>query len=102
VRVDAKFDPETGQCLTTALRSVTDSWARSGSEDDRTALSERPRGDLPGGSTVLTVRLWGCVPTSAVVMDLESLEGRAGRRCKLDDVGRITASAALMWNGLST
>jgi hypothetical protein len=33
-------------------------------------------------------------PHVTVTLDLESLEGRAGRRCDLDDTGRILAEAA--------
>jgi hypothetical protein len=98
VRVDANLDPETGQCLITALRSVTDGWARSDGEDDRTpgqrradALGEICRGHLDRTDRPV---VGGERPHISVVMDLESLEGRAGRRCELDDVGRITASAA--------
>jgi Domain of unknown function (DUF222) len=35
VRVDGNLDPETGETLLTALRSVSDSWARTRSRDGR-------------------------------------------------------------------
>src|SRR6266536_2053843 len=41
VRVDGNLDPETGQTLITALRSVTDASARDGSEDPRTPAQRR-------------------------------------------------------------
>jgi hypothetical protein len=98
VRVDANLDRETGQCLITALRSVTDSWVRSGGEDDRTpgqrradALGEICRGHLDRPDRPV---VGGERPHLTVVMDLESLEGRAGRRCELDEAGRITGTAA--------
>jgi hypothetical protein len=40
VRVDGDLGPETGQQLITALRSLTDVWARE-PEDDRTAVQRR-------------------------------------------------------------
>ena len=41
VRVDADLDPETGECLLTALRAVMDAEARSTSEDDRPPAQRR-------------------------------------------------------------
>jgi hypothetical protein len=41
VRVDGSLDPETGQTLMTALRSITDGWARSASEDSRSPAQRR-------------------------------------------------------------
>jgi len=40
VRVDGNLDPETGQTLLTALKSVVDGWMRDGAED--------PGGGRPG------------------------------------------------------
>ncbi|MFL5798738.1 MAG: DUF222 domain-containing protein [Actinomycetota bacterium] len=98
VRVDGNLDPETGQCLITAMRSVTDAEARSGGADTRTpgqrradAVGEICRGHLDRADRPV---VGGERPHVTVVLDLESLEGRAGRRCELDDVGRVTPSAA--------
>ena len=98
VRIDGDLDPESGQTLMTALRSVEDAWARDGVEDPRTAPQRRAdamtelcrswldRSDRP--------QLAGERPHVVVTMDLESLEGRLGRRCELSDVGPITPETA--------
>jgi hypothetical protein len=98
VRVDGSLDPETGQTLISALRSVTDAWARNGSEDARSPaqrrcdalgeiarqwLDHRDRPEVAGERPHLTVTL-----------DLDALEGRTGRRCDLDEGGSISPSAA--------
>ena len=41
VRVDGTLDPESGETLLTALRAVTDTEARSGTDDDRTPGQRR-------------------------------------------------------------
>jgi hypothetical protein len=77
VRVDGNLDPETGGTVLTALRAVTDAWARSGGADERTpaqlradALGEVCRGwlDRPDRPEVGTER-----PHLTVVVDLETL-----------------------------
>jgi uncharacterized protein DUF222/HNH endonuclease len=97
VRIDGDLDPETGQMVITALRAVQDADLRNG-PDERTAPQRRvdalgelcrqwlDRGDRPvvGGER----------PHVTVVVDLESLEGRVGRRCELEDAGRIPSEAA--------
>jgi hypothetical protein len=98
VRVDGNLDPETGQTLLTALQAVVDDWTRSGIPDSRTPTQRRA--DALGG----ICRQWldsssrpfvaGERPHVTVTMDLDALEGRAGRRCDLDDAGRITPEAA--------
>jgi hypothetical protein len=94
VRVDGNLDPETGQTVLTALKSVVDDWMRSGSGDARTPAQRRAdalgeicrqwldRSDRPvvGGER----------PHLTVTVDLEALERRAGHRCELGDTGRIT------------
>jgi hypothetical protein len=98
VRIDGDLDPESGQTLITALRSVQDAWARDGLEDARTAPQRRAdamtelcrswldRSDRP--------EVAGERPHVVVTVDLESLEGRLGRRCELHDVGPITSETA--------
>ena len=82
VRVDGRLDPETGGTVLTALRAVTDAWARSGDTDERSpaqlradALGEVCRGwlDRPDRPEVGTER-----PHLTVVVDLQALEGGAG------------------------
>lgn len=97
VRVDGDLDPETGQTLITALRAVQDADVRS-DPDHRTPTQRRA--DALG----VVCRAWldsadrptvgGERPHVVVTMDLESLEGRAGRRCELQDAGSITPQAA--------
>jgi uncharacterized protein DUF222 len=98
VRVDGNLDPETGQTVLTALKSVVDDWIRSGAEDARTPAQRRAdalgeicrrwldRSDRPAVA--------GERPHVTVTMDLEALEGRAGWRCELDEAGRIMPEAA--------
>jgi len=100
VRVDGDLDPETGQVLITALRCVEDTWAR-GTDDRRTSTQRRADalGDI--------CRWWldasdrpevaGERPHVTVTVDLESLEGRVGYRCELDDVGPIVSETARRW-----
>jgi hypothetical protein len=98
VRIDGDLDPESGQTLITALRSVQDAWARDGGEDPRTPPQRRAdalvelcqrsldRSDRP--------EVAGERPHVVVTVDLEALEGRAGKRSELEDAGPITPEAA--------
>lgn len=97
VRVDGDLDPETGECLLTALRAVLDADSRSGEDDARTpaqrrcdALGEICRGwlDLADRSTVAGERphLTLTVPVDAL------LEG--ARTAELDHAGPVGASLA--------
>ncbi len=97
VRVDGDLDPETGQHLMSALRAVLDAGVR-GTSDDKTAAQRRADAlgevcrqwlDSSDRPTVAGER-----PHVTVTLDLASLEGRAGRRCALDDAGRIDAEDA--------
>ncbi len=98
VRVDGNLDPETGQSLITALRSVTDVWARSRAEDDRSPSQRRC--DALGEIT----RAWldrsdrpevaGERPHLTVTVDLQTLEGRTGGICELEESGSISAVSA--------
>lgn len=102
VRVDGDLDPETGQTLITALRAVQDAEARGSREPDIRSPSQR-RADALGE----LCRRWldstdrpsvaGERPHVVVTIDLESLEGRVGRRCELEDVGAITPETARRW-----
>jgi hypothetical protein len=98
VRVDGDLDPENGQLLITALRSVEDAWVR-GSEglDDRTptqrradALGEITRGWLDRADRPSVARER---PHVVVSVDLEALRGGRGRS-ELEDVGPISAQTA--------
>jgi len=97
VRIDGDLDPETGQTVITALRAVQDADVRSG-PDERTAPQRRAdalgelcrrwldRADRP--------MVAGERPHLTVVVDVETLRGRAGRRSDLEEAGRIPAEAA--------
>lgn len=98
VRVDGDLDSESGQVVLTALRAVMDAGARSGGLDERTppqrradALVEICRRYLDSSDRPIVS---GERPHVLVTIDLEALEGRAGRRCELDEVGVITPEAA--------
>ena len=98
VRIDGELDPETGQTVVTALRSMHDVWTRSERMDSRSpaqrradALGDICRRYLDGSDRA---SIAGERPHVTVTMDLDALERRAGRRCELDDCGTVTAEAA--------
>jgi hypothetical protein len=101
VRVDGDLDPETGQLLITALRSVLDAEGRQPGTDRRTFAQRRAdalgaicRGWLD--STDLP-QVSGERPHVTITVDLEALEGRSGFRCELGDTGTITPETARRW-----
>ena len=94
VRVDGDLDPETGETMLSALRDCmrADS-SRRDPGDQRTAAQRRADAlgevcrrwlDAPDRPLVCGER-----PHVAVIVDLEALEGRAGRRSELDHVGPV-------------
>jgi len=97
VRVDGDLDPETGQQLITALRSLTDVWARE-PDDDRTAVQRRADalGEICRGFLDRSDRhvVAGERPHILVNVDLEVLEGRRGGRSTLEDVGPVSGEVA--------
>jgi Domain of unknown function (DUF222) len=97
IRLDGNLDPETGQTVITAVRAVADVWARSGGEDPRTPAQRRcdALGEICAQWLGRTDRpvVGGERPHLAVTVDLETLQGRAGRRCVLDDAGGIAPEA---------
>jgi hypothetical protein len=98
VRIDGDLDSESGQSLITALRAVQDAWVRDGVEDPRSAPQRRAdaltelcrswldRSDRP--------QVAGERPHIVVTVDLQSLQGRLGRRSELEDTGPITPETA--------
>jgi Domain of unknown function (DUF222) len=101
VRVDGDLDPETGQVLITALRSVLDAEERRPGADRRIfaqrradALSEICRSWLDSTDRPLVS---GERPHVTITVDLEALEGRSGFRCELGDAGTITPETARRW-----
>ena len=102
VRVDGDLDPETGQILITALRSVLDAAEERQPGTDRRTFAQR-RDDALGE----ICRRWldstdrpqvsGELPHVTITVDLEALEGRSGFRCELGDAGAITPEIARRW-----
>ena len=97
VRVDGDLDPETGQVLLAALRSVVDAEVRA-TGDLRTfaqrradALGEICRRHLDSADRPAVA---GERPHVTVSVDLEVLERRGGGRCELENVGPITPETA--------
>jgi hypothetical protein len=97
VRVDGDLDPETGEGLLTALRSVMDGEARSGSPDDRTPAQRRA--DALGE---ICSRYLGCSdrptvsgerPHVTVTVDLLRLRGGSGRS-ELNHAGPVNSEVA--------
>jgi hypothetical protein len=84
VRLEGNLDPETGATFTTALDAVTGVWARSGSDDSRSAAQRRADalGEISRGWLSRSDRpvLAGERPHITVVTDLETLEGRSPGR----------------------
>lgn len=101
VRVDGDLDPDTGEVLITALRSVLDADERRPGTDRR-SFGQR-RADALGE----ICRRWldstdrpqvsGERPHVTITVDLEALEGRSGFRCELGDAGTITTETARRW-----
>jgi hypothetical protein len=98
VRVDGDLDPETGQSLMSALRAVMDADARAHPSPEFRRPGQR-RADALGQ----ICRSWmdssdrpailGERPHVVVTLDLEALEGRAGRS-ELQDAGVVTPESA--------
>ena len=98
VRVDGDLDPETGQTLLSALQAVMDTDAKSRREPELRNPAQR-RADALGE----ICRTWldssgrpailGERPHVVVTLDLEALEGRAGRS-ELQDWGPVTPATA--------
>ena len=102
VRIDGDLDPETGETLLTALRSVEDAWARSSEatgNEDRTgsqrradALGEVCRGHLDRSDRPVVARER---PHLAVTVPLAALTGGDGDgAAELDHVGPVGAGLA--------
>jgi uncharacterized protein DUF222/HNH endonuclease len=97
VRIDGDLDAETGQVVITALRAAMTGGGRDAS-DGRSAPQRRA--DALGeichqwmdGANRPSVA--GERPHLTVTLDLETLERRAGRRCELDDAGRVSPEDA--------
>jgi hypothetical protein len=96
VRIDGDLDPESGQTVITAIRSMQDAWCRV--EDRRTAPQRR------ADALTELCRTWldrsdrpevaGQRPHVMVSVDLQTLQGRLGRVCELADAGPLIPEAA--------
>jgi len=88
VRIDGDLDPEAGEVVLTAIGALVDEFVKSGSDNDRRtpaqrradALTELCRHYLDSGRAAIS---GGERPHINVIVDLETLEGRAGARCEL-------------------
>jgi hypothetical protein len=98
VRIDGDLDPESGQTVITALRSVQDAWSRRGSEEATTPPQRRADALVELCHTYLDRSDRGAVagerPHVTVTVDLQALQGRAGARCELEDAGPVTPETA--------
>ncbi|HEU4356707.1 MAG TPA: DUF222 domain-containing protein [Actinomycetota bacterium] len=98
VRVDGDLDPEGGQVLLTALRAVMDADThahrglefRTPAQRRADALGEICRAWMDSGDRPVVA---GERPHVLVTLDLEALQGRAGRS-ELTDVGPVTPETA--------
>ncbi len=94
VRVDGNLDPETGETMLAALRNCVDAGRRHNDPDDQRTPTQR-RVDALGEICHRWLNapdrplVAGERPHVAVVVDLEALQGRAGRRSEFDHVGPI-------------
>jgi hypothetical protein len=98
VRVDGDLDPETGESLITALRSVMDTEIRSSDGHDHRTPAQR-RADALGEicswylSRSDRPTVGGERPHVTVTVDLQALRGRPGRT-ELDHTGPVASETA--------
>jgi hypothetical protein len=98
VRVDGDLDPETGQTVITALRAVMDADVRAHAGPELRRPGQR-RADALGQICRSWIdssdrpKVLGERPHMVVTLDLEALEGRAGRS-ELQDAGPVTPEVA--------
>jgi hypothetical protein len=102
VRVDGDLDPETGETMLAALRDCMDAERRSRDSDDQRTPTQR-RVDALGE----ICRRWldasdrplvgGERPHVAVIVDLEALQGHAGRRSEFGHVGSVHPEIVRRW-----
>ena len=97
VRLDGDLDPESGETVITALRSLTDP-GNLNPTDTRTprqrradALVDISRAHLDQGDTPVS---GGERPHVTLTVSIDALEGRAGKPCELTETGVITPHAA--------
>jgi hypothetical protein len=96
VRLDADLDRESGAIVAAAIGALAEP-GNLAPDDDRTppqrradALVDMCRDHLDHGDAPVS---GGEKPHITVVVDLETLEGRAGRKCEIDEAGVITPEA---------
>jgi hypothetical protein len=97
VKIDGELDPESGEVVIAALRSLTDpdrgrTDGRSPAQQRADALVDLCRRHLDDTDRPI---VGGERPHLTVTVELETLEGRAGRTCEIDAAGAITPEAAL-------
>lgn len=102
VRLDGHLDPESGETVLAALRYCQDVDRRKSDPEDQRSPAQRrvdALGEIcrrwldgPHGATGAGER-----PHVAVIVDIESLEGRAGRRSEFDHVGPVHPEIARRW-----
>ena len=97
VRLDGDLDPESGETVLTALRSLTDP-TNLDPRDNRTPLQARAdalveicRDHLDHTDTPVS---GGERPHVTLTVSIDALEGRAAQPCELDETGVITPQAA--------
>jgi hypothetical protein len=97
VRVDGDLDPEGGEVVITALQGMAFS-TPADPEDARTPAQRRADGLVELArqwlDSAVAPEMGGERPHLTLTVDLETLEGRAGRRCELDFTGPLPGEAA--------
>ncbi len=97
VRIDGELDPEGGQILLTALRSLTDSQQRD-STDNRLPAQRRADALIDMAADRLThadTPVTGAIrPQVSVIVSLSALSGVADTPCEFDDGPVITPESA--------
>jgi len=102
VESTVRLDPENGQTYMTALRAAEDVDVRSMKGPDARTPAQR-RADAFGEicrnylDSVDRPLIGGERPHVVVTIDLDSLEGRLGRRSEFEDSGRVSAETARRW-----
>jgi hypothetical protein len=98
VRIDGLLDPESGETVITALEAAMLPPAARATDEHRPTAGRRRAEALAGVCRSFLDRgettSGGEPPHITVLVDLETLEGRAGYVCELDHTGSIPAETA--------
>jgi hypothetical protein len=102
VRVDGDLDPETGETVLAALRACVDAERRRKDPDDQRTPTQR-RVDAIGEicrrwlDATDRPRVAGEHPHVSIVVDVEALRGKDGKRSEFEHVGQVHPEIVRRW-----